>query len=103
MPDNLESKILNFPTQTRGDYFGGCPICRMTNGYLNSGSEHWFVCDVHRVKWCVASNLFSGWREQTPAQRFSNIDRLATYREVEAIYEYPRQDPQDHGDEEVPF
>ncbi|MDB5637760.1 MAG: hypothetical protein JWP51_2668 [Bradyrhizobium sp.] len=84
MPDNHLDNIVRLPTQTRGDYFGGCPICHMTNGFLNSGSEHWFVCDVHRVKWYVGSNLFSGWREETAEQRFRSLDKLTKYREVEA-------------------
>ena len=36
-------------------YFGGCPECGNTDGYMNVGSEHWFVCDVHRIKWFIGS------------------------------------------------
>ena len=44
------------------DYFGGCPGCTLNNGHLNVGRTHWIVCHKHRVRWCVGSNLFSGWR-----------------------------------------
>jgi hypothetical protein len=65
------------------DYFGSCPNCHRNDGYENVGSDHWFVCHQHRVKWCVGSNLFSSWRDQTDQERALVIARLATYREVE--------------------
>lgn len=68
------------------EYFGGCPECGKTNGFINNGPEHWFTCDRHRTKWHGGSNLFSGWREETEEGRFRNRDRLSQYRTVEAIY-----------------
>jgi RecA-family ATPase len=38
--------------------------------------SHWFVCHEHKVKWCVGSNLFSGWR----AKRYP---RLVAYLETD--------------------
>jgi len=45
------------------EYFGGCAHCGKTDGYVNYGRDHWFVCDAHRVRWYAGSNLFSSWRE----------------------------------------
>src|SRR5882724_6327756 len=41
--------------------WGVCPYCHRTDGYINFGCYHWFVCDAHRVKWCVGENLFRTW------------------------------------------
>src|SRR5262245_42500917 len=46
----------------RGDYFGVCPVCRTSDGYLNVGRDHWFVCHEHGQRWCAGSNLFSSWK-----------------------------------------
>ena len=37
------------------NHFGGCPTCHKTDGFLNIGRDHWFVCHHHRTKWCVGS------------------------------------------------
>ena len=44
----------NEPTGDR--YFGVCPICKQTDGYLNIGRSHGFVCHAHKKKWCMGSN-----------------------------------------------
>lgn len=64
------------------DRFGNCPTCHKTNGFLNVGRDHWFVCDRHRSKWWVGSNLFSCWRDQDEQGRLVNVHKLAGYREV---------------------
>jgi hypothetical protein len=79
--------IINFPKPgSREDYFGVCPICRMQNGYLNDGRVHWFVCNTHMTKWCVGSNLFSSWRDETEEQHFAQVDKLTRYREVKEFH-----------------
>ena len=65
------------------DHFGVCPTCGKTDGYLNIGSRHWFVCHAHRVRWCVGSNLFSSWRDETKEQWQANADRIEDYQEIE--------------------
>src|SRR4051795_6285499 len=88
--DEDQANIVRLPiAATPGDYFGGCPTCGMTNGCINDGADHWFVCDRHRVKWYIGSNLFSGWRDDTAEDRFRARDLLGTYREVEAVYNEP--------------
>ena len=61
------------------DYSGGCPKCGRTNGCLNVGRDHWFVCDEHMLRWYVGSNLFSCWHEQTEEGRQQNIETLKGY------------------------
>src|SRR6185503_8845161 len=43
------------------EYFGVCPTCRKSDGYLNLGRANWFVCHEHRVRWLFGENLFSTW------------------------------------------
>jgi hypothetical protein len=79
-------KLLQFPTKPHvTNYFGGCPICGRTDGCKSVGRDHWYVCDEHKTKWCVGSNLFSVWRELTEAEHQRNYYLLATYREVASL------------------
>ena len=66
-------------------YFGGCPVCGETDGYFNIGSEHWFVCDEHKIKWRIGSNLFSDWKLETEAEQIKNAVEFRRYREAEPI------------------
>jgi hypothetical protein len=60
---------------TEGEnYFGTCPHCHRSNGFINIGRSHWFFCDEHKVKWCVGSNLFSSWRSETEAEQRAIYD-----------------------------
>ena len=66
-------------------YFGGCPECGGNDGFVNIGKLHYFVCDTHKTKWWVGSNLFSCWRRQDEEIWEQNFAMLAEYREVEAL------------------
>ena len=66
-------------------YFGGCPECGDTNGYLNVGGNHWFVCDAHKTKWCVGYGLFSSWQEESESAWAANAAKLETMREVDPL------------------
>lgn len=68
------------------DYFGVCPECNESDGYLNIGRNHWGVCHKHKTKWCIGSNLFSSWRDQTKEDFERTAERLKDYREVEEQY-----------------
>jgi hypothetical protein len=68
-------------------YFGGCPSCHKTDGYVNIGRVHWFVCDAHRTRWSAGSNLFSCWRDETEEIWQKNHERFGPYREVEPYRE----------------
>jgi len=66
-------------------HFGVCPVCFASDGYLNVGSTHWFVCHEHRVRWYAGSNLFSSWRRESQAQWDENWDRIRAYPDVEPV------------------
>jgi hypothetical protein len=95
--------IVTFPEPgSWDDYFGVCPICQRQNGCRSIGRDHWFVCDTHKMKWWVGSNLFSSWRDQTEEELRANMDKLARYREVEVAP--PRDRMSDPStDEDAPF
>jgi len=95
-------------TVTTDDYFGGCPECGCTDGYMNISRNHWFVCDEHRTKWLVGSNLFSSWREEGETIWRQNWERLLSYREVKPVLpDYPDREQTDafpeFTTEELPF
>lgn len=69
------------------EHVGGCPTCKKHNGYLNLRGAHWFVCDEHKVKWCVGFNLFSSWRRETEEDWRKNWATLRQYTEVMPVHE----------------
>src|SRR4051794_25638716 len=70
-----------------GNYYGDCPRCRRSDGYVNVGRHHWIVCDACRTKWYVGSNLFSSWRDETLEVWEENAQLLSGYEEVEPFRE----------------
>lgn len=70
---------------TVDDYWGFCPECGTNDGYLNVGRNHWFKCDKCKTKWCVGSNLFSSWQDQTEEEFEHNAELLAGYKTVEPV------------------
>ena len=74
------------PEAIRGpgnEFSGGCPVCGFTDGYLNVGRAHYFVCHVHRIRWHRGDNLFSSWRWESHADWESNWRQIAVYTEVD--------------------
>jgi hypothetical protein len=65
------------------DYFGLCPTCKMNDGYLNLGRDHWFVCHEHRVRWPFGSNLFASWRQETESDWDKTWERIGGYEVIE--------------------
>jgi hypothetical protein len=63
-------------------HFAGCPECGQDDGYLNAGRSHWMFCDEHQVKWCIGSNLFSSWREETEAEQRERWKCIEGYRDA---------------------
>jgi hypothetical protein len=57
-------------------YFGLCPVCHDTAGYINVGCAHVFYCREHKKKWCVGSNLFSSWRWETEEAQRQQYDEI---------------------------
>jgi hypothetical protein len=90
------------------DSFGLCPVCHKTDGYANAGKSHVFYCKEHKTCWCVGSNLFSSWREQTEEEQVRVWDEmgLEEFEDVEPYF-YPRADQKPNfyprGDSKIPF
>ena len=72
--------------QHEPDYFGGCPECGQTGQCMNVNRDHWFVCDEHKTKWWVGSNLFSCWRDEDEAIWKKNSEKLLGYIDVRPRY-----------------
>jgi len=71
------------------EHFGGCPKCGDSDIYLNTGSDHWFLCYEHKTKWYVGSNLLCSWRHMTPEDCDRHEKTLAEYEAVEPIFPKP--------------
>jgi hypothetical protein len=69
------------------EYFGLCPHCHQQDGWLNIGRSHWIYCKAHRVTWCIGSNLFSSWRQQTEEEQRQIYDDLG-FGEFQEIRPY---------------
>jgi len=69
-------------------YFGLCPVCHKTDGYINIGRAHWFLCEAHKTKWFIGENLFSSWIYETGAEQRADYDRLdfGSFQAVEPFY-----------------
>lgn len=78
----------------RSHYFGACPECGDTDGYLNVGKNHWFVCDAHRTRWYIGSNLFSLSPDEGEAEWETNRALLEGYRDVVRL---PMTDPDEEN------
>ena len=74
---------------TTDEYFGGCPKCGKCDGFLNVDRNHWAVCDTHKTTWCIGSNLFSSWHDETEADWQRNEKLLASYSIVKPVYPEP--------------
>ena len=60
-------------------YFGGCPHCGDTDGYVNAGRVPWFVCGSHTTRWRAGENLFSCWAAESKEDHHVNTLMLETY------------------------
>jgi hypothetical protein len=80
---------MNDPEKDFDDYFGVCPHCRKHSGYINVGRGHWMLCDEHKVKWFVGSNLFDSWRFETEDEQRKIYDErgIGGYQEVKPFHE----------------
>jgi len=84
----LSKKVKSMRVETLEGYWGLCPICKKTDGYINIGREHWFLCDKHRTCWHIGSNLFSSWRAETEAEQRHHCEEIGfnTFRIVKPFY-----------------
>lgn len=68
------------------NHFGTCPHCGGSDHFLNIGRDHWMVCERHKVKWAIGSNLFRCWRFETEDDWKRNAEVLCSFARVEPIY-----------------
>ena len=81
--------VIPFAPRDTDSYFGGCPVCHRSDGYLNIGRGHWKVCHAHKVRWFVGENLFSTWKDETENDWRRNHDLIGAYPKVEPWYGAP--------------
>jgi len=69
-------------------YWGLCPVCHKTDGYVNVGREHWFICIEHKNKWPIGENLFSSWKYETQEDQRRRQQELGfdSFAEVGPFY-----------------
>ncbi len=70
------------------DYFGLCPRCHSTDGYVNFGLDHWFTCNAHKVRWGSGGNVFSSWKYESEEEQRKTRAQYGDYEEVEPYF-YP--------------
>lgn len=70
---------------TTDEYFGGCPVCGEYTDCLNVNRDHWMVCEKHRTRWCIGSNLFSSWRHENEDIWKRNRETLDGYTNVDPV------------------
>jgi hypothetical protein len=94
-PPNPELREVNQMTDTKvfNDYFGGCPECGGNHGCVSIGRDHWIVCHDHKTKWWIGSNLFSTWRDLSPAEHRWHERVLASYTKVQPLNTCPPDPP----------
>jgi len=79
--------------------FGVCPECHKTDGYLNVGNNHVFICETHKTAWCVGANLFSSAMYETPEQQRAEQEQIGfdSYEIVEPHYDTKGADVESDG------
>jgi hypothetical protein len=78
----IPTNVMPFPEIQYSMHCGVCPKCGKSDGFVNLGKEHWFICRVHKSKWFAGANLFEGWENQTVAQAQSIELMLDSYKEI---------------------
>jgi hypothetical protein len=81
-----------------------CPRCGWRSHYTNVGSTHYGMCDHCMVYWCIGSNLFSSWEEETPEDWERSKQTLSRYAPLkEAADLRPADLRVVPGEEDIPF
>ena len=66
-------------------YFGLCPVCGTSDGFLNIHKANWMICHEHKKCWLRGENLFSSWRYETEEDWERNYQLIKDYEEVEPL------------------
>ena len=80
-----DAHITTTLTMRDADYFGVCPECHHTDGYLNVRKSHYGTCHKHKTCWSIGSGLFSSWQSENEAEWEKNSRLLDGYRKVEPL------------------
>jgi hypothetical protein len=69
-------------------YFGVCPICKGTDGYVNIGRSHWSICKQHRARWFIGENVFSSWHDKTESEQQREREEIGfdAFTDVKPFY-----------------
>jgi hypothetical protein len=59
-----------------------CPFCGGWDGFVNIRAQQWAICDRHRVKWYLGSNLTDDWMQETQRDWTANAHYLDTLDRV---------------------
>ena len=79
-------QVLDSPETPRGDKsFASCPQCGNWGYMVSVGRDYWYLCEVHKTRWLIGSNLFSGWQAQTEEEQAELMRLVVGYRVVEPI------------------
>jgi hypothetical protein len=90
------------PEDPNDDHWGYCPECHRNDGFLNYGSTHYMICRTHRLAWCVGSNLFSAWREDSELEQTRQQILLRFgYDHIENSWHPPRKYTMADGTEKL--
>lgn len=83
--DDPPTPLLELVDTIPDDYFGVCPECGKTDGFINVGRGHWFYCREHKTKWLFGENQFDSWRDETEDEQRARYDELGfgDFRRVE--------------------
>jgi hypothetical protein len=65
--------------------FGLCPNCKGSDGFLNVGPYHWFVCDQHIARWNMTNRVLD-WEDEDMATWEANVELLDKYTEVQPAF-----------------
>ena len=101
--ERVEDSIGDPNAQLPVHYFGCCPRCRGEPAVFNVGKANFMTCPACRVGWSVGWGLFSGGFDMTEEERRVAMDELNTYERIEPPNCPHFDDPQQDGDEELPF
>ena len=66
----------------RAALYGRCPRCGGCDALIHVRRDSWAVCDEHRLRWPIGSNLLDSWCGQSERIWADNFARLEQYSKV---------------------
>jgi hypothetical protein len=87
---------MTFKSESEPDHFGDCPKCfeesriYHNDGHIDVRQTHFYICTIHKVAWCVGSNLFSAWRHGNEESWARNLRMLEEEYEPVEPYHPPQ-------------